>query len=172
MDFDPLKLGILELCRKKVNDPNRDGILVPLGEDLSKLLLKPKAGLPPVAIARNGLQLLIWEPLRDFGTCLPGGILCPCCKVHTLGRHEASKALRKVMARDRTILMIGCSYKCEACAEKAKAAKEADKAAGSTGQPERCRSMKEGALRGQWASWDPELMAMLPAEVQRQSLWS
>lgn len=99
------------------NDPRRKGILVPLGQDCSTDLLRPVPGLPASAIHRNGQQVLVWRPHVDFPTCLPDGIKCPCCKANTLAQHEAStRNVRKVMARDRTIFMIGCVYKCKACA--------------------------------------------------------
>lgn len=99
------------------NDPRRKGILVPLGQDCSLDLLKPVLGLPATALHRNGQQVLVWRPHVDFATCLPEGIKCPCCKTNTLSQHEATtRNVRKVMARDRTILMIGCVYKCKPCA--------------------------------------------------------
>lgn len=99
------------------DDPNRKGIMVPLGQDRTKQLLQPRPGLPPSAVTCNGLQAIIWRPDTDFASCLPGGIPCPCCKVNCLARNDAvTRNLRKVMGRDRTILMIGCTYKCKACA--------------------------------------------------------
>ena len=51
------------------------------------------------------------------------------------------------------------------CAEKGKAAR---KTAPAGAQKTRVRQMEEGDIRGQWTSWDKELVQVLPAEVQQQ----
>lgn len=51
------------------------------------------------------------------------------------------------------------------CAEKGKAAR---KTAPAGTQKTRVRQMQEGDIRGQWTSWDKELVQVLPAEVQQQ----
>lgn len=98
-------------------DPKRKGILVDLGEDCSKELLEPKLNLLASTLHRHGLKVLIWRPHDDFASQLPDGITCPCCKAHSLSVHElVTRNVRRVMGRDRTILMIGCTYICHFCA--------------------------------------------------------
>jgi hypothetical protein len=127
------------------NDPNRKGILVPLGQDRSKQLLQPVPGLLPSAIHRRYQRVLTWRPHLDFPSCLPDGIKCPCCKTCTLSVQDAiTRNVRLVMARDGTIFMIGCAYKCKGCAGGASLASERR----FVGQQESCRASSEVG----WAS--------------------
>lgn len=54
-----------------------------------------------------------------------------------------------------------CVPPCAGLAQQAKAQE-------GSSQPDRCRKMKAGDVRSQWISWDPELLQVLPAEVQQQ----
>jgi hypothetical protein len=96
-------------------DTNRNGILVHLGEDYSRSLLRPVPKLSASVVHWNGLMALVWRPHDDF---MSGATpLCPCCKSRHLAVHEKiTRNFRRVMARDRTILMIGCVYRCCKCA--------------------------------------------------------
>lgn len=99
-------------------DTNRKGILVHLGEDHSIKLLDPQLNLSASEIHWYGLLCLVWRPHDDFAKQLGGAMpLCPCCKSKRLAVHERiTRNFRRVMGRDRTILMIGCVYRCSKCA--------------------------------------------------------
>lgn len=94
-----------------------------------------KPGLAPKALHRHGLQLLVWRPHDDFASSMSGGtgtgIPCPRCKAlaeqaqgaaavptKCLVVHEKqTRYLRVCLGHRRSILMLGCVYKCESCSK-------------------------------------------------------
>jgi hypothetical protein len=74
-------------------------------------------GLPATAIHRNGQYALVWRPHLEFASCLPDGkVPCPGCGRGLVVNDAKTRNVRQVMARDRTIHMIGCAYRCKSCA--------------------------------------------------------
>jgi predicted RNA-binding Zn-ribbon protein involved in translation (DUF1610 family) len=97
----------------------RPGITVELGRDRCKDLLQPKLGLGPDVFWREGQQLIVFRPHLDFGGIMPGSsatkIPCPQCKTACLTSNGDVGYLRAVVARDRTMLLLGHQYTCTRC---------------------------------------------------------
>lgn len=111
-------------CAQIAEDPGRKnkhkGILIPLGEDRSIDVANAEPGISAEDFHRNGLYMLHWRPHLDFTAA--ADIPCPRCK--RLGRvsylkpdqgDNPQRYLRVAAHHDRTILVLGCSYRCSCC---------------------------------------------------------